>query len=64
MGVVVVFMIFVKAHGNSGPMPELKIESLRLICYIAVIVLTMQLAEMAMKRFGPARCWDETCSCA
>jgi len=57
MGLAVVFVMFVSsvsAYGINWLLVELKIEFLRLICYIAVIASAVQLVEMAMKKFSPA----------
>ena len=57
MGLAVMFVMFVSsvsAYGINWLLVELKIEFLRLICYIAVIASAVQLVEMAMKKFSPA----------
>jgi len=57
MGLAVVFVMFVSsvcAYGINWLLVELEIEFLRLICYIAVIASSVQLVEMAMKKFSPA----------
>ena len=57
MGLAVMFVMFVSsvsAYGINWLLVELKIEFLRLICYIAVIASAVQLVEMAIKKFSPA----------
>jgi electron transport complex protein RnfA len=57
MGLAVMFVMFVSsvsAYGINWLLVELKIEFLRLICYIAVIASAVQLVEMVMKKFSPA----------
>lgn len=57
MGLAVVFVMLVSsicAYAINWLLVELEIEFLRLICYIAVIASSVQLVEMAMKKFSPA----------
>ena len=57
MGLAVVFVMLVSsvlAWGLNWLLQRFEIEFLRLICYIAVIASSVQLVEMAMKKFSPA----------
>ena len=57
MGLAVIFVLLVSsaaAYGIDWLLVKLKLEFLRLICYIAVIASAVQLVEMFIKRFSPA----------
>jgi len=57
MGLAVIFVLLVSsaaAYGIDWLLVTLKLEFLRLICYIAVIASAVQLVEMFIKRFSPA----------
>ena len=57
MGLAVIFVLLVSsaaAYGIDWLLVTLKLEFLRLICYIAIIASAVQLVEMFIKRFSPA----------
>lgn len=56
MGLAVVFVLLVSsaaAYGIDWLLVWLRLEFLRLICYIAVIASAVQLVEMFVKRYSP-----------
>jgi electron transport complex protein RnfA len=57
MGLAVIFVMFVSsncAYFINKLLVRYDLEFLRLICYIAVIASSVQLVEMAIKKFSPA----------
>lgn len=57
MGLAVMFVMFVSsncAYFINKLLVRYDLEFLRLICYIAVIASSVQLVEMAVKKFSPA----------
>lgn len=57
MGVATTFVMAVSsvcAYGINEVLVSLNLEFLRLICYIALIASSVQLVEMAMKKWSPA----------
>jgi len=57
MGLAVMFVMLVSsvaAYLINGLLVRYDLEFLRLICYIAVIASSVQLVEMAVKKFSPA----------
>jgi electron transport complex protein RnfA len=57
MGLAVTFVMLVSslcAFGLNHLLVKFELEFLRLICFIAVIASSVQLVEMAIKRFSPA----------
>jgi electron transport complex protein RnfA len=57
MGLAVIFVMFVSsncAYFINKLLIRYDLEFLRLICYIAVIASSVQLVEMAIKKFSPA----------
>ena len=58
MGLATTFVMVVSsisAYGINWLLVELQLEFLRLICYIAIIASAVQLVEMFVKRYSPAR---------